>query len=101
MQEGGMKIFPASEDSPLSNLQDVPVIYGYATAMWTDEPLNIQIIHDHLREKLEDVYLGCMVREQKIGGQMEFFDFERTLQLPVAVSFRDGEVLEKTNKIGI
>ena len=101
LQEDGMKIFPASKDSPLKNLYDTRFIYGYTAALWTDESANIPRIHNYVKDNLKLAYLGCMVREQKIGGQMEFFDFIRPLQIPVAVTFKDGEVLANTNRINI
>ncbi|MFV0593184.1 MAG: hypothetical protein ACK5M7_17560 [Draconibacterium sp.] len=97
----GMLLYISTKNKQLNNLNNVKLIYGYAIALWTDSPANISIIHNSLQKVMSASYLGCLVKEQKVGGQIEFFDFVRPLQLPPAITFRDGKPLERTNRINL
>lgn len=101
LKESGCRIEPISQESPLNNLDSVSHIYGYAAAMWTDYPLNIPLLHDHLKSTRAAGYLGCIVLPEKVGGHMQFYDFVRPLSLMVGINFIDGKIVPLSSKYGI
>lgn len=100
-KESGCRIEPISQESPLNNLDSVSHIYGYAAAMWTDYPLNIPLLHEHLKSTQAAGYLGCIVLSEKVGGHMQFFEFVRPLSLMVGINFINGKVVPQSSRYGI
>lgn len=100
-QQSGCKIDPMSQESPLNNLDSVSHIYGYAAAMWTENSVNIPLLHEHLKSTQVAGYLGCIVLPEKVGEHMKFLEFVRPMSLTVGINFVDGSVVPQSSKYGI
>lgn len=98
----GWHVESSHEGSPLSQLDTYnEPIYGFVSAMWTDNSNCTQMIHESLIGTLNDAYLGVLVRNTPSGSQPAFFDVIRQFELVPTTTFRRGKVVRKLNPYGL
>lgn len=97
----GWTVEPASATSDLKDLSGTRKIAAYAVSMWTEDPTNIVLVHNHLKDHLAPAYLGCLVSRHSFGTASQYLSYLRPYALPHAIEFKDGRILPDTNEIGI